>query len=230
MSLPEKFKCTITNWDFIYSLCRELSKKIKRSGYQPDMIVALARGGWFAGRVLCDFLNLDDLTSLKVEHYVGTAVATGKPEIRYPLHDGAIRNKRVLIVDDIADTGKSLRFAREHVISGDPEEVKTASLQILPTSEFTPDYYAQRLSEWTWVIYPWNFLEDMCEIISRMMKRDERIWTLEDVYAGLKENYQIDPIALEIAQPGRLPEVMEELEWRGLVEREGEGWKIKKQK
>jgi hypothetical protein len=230
VSLPERFKCTVTTWDFIYSLCRDVSKKIKSSGYQPDVIVALARGGWFPGRVLCDFLNLDDLTSLKVEHYVGTAAATGRPEIKYPLHDEAIRDKRILIVDDIADTGKSLRFAREHVLKSGPKEVKTASLQVLSTSEFTPDYYAQKLKEWTWVIYPWNFLEDMCDIISRMMKREERIWTIEDIYEGLKENYQIEPIALEIAQPGRLPEVMDELVWRGIVEKEGKGWKIRKQK
>jgi len=63
----------LTNWDYIYNLCRNISKEIKHSGYEPDVIIALARGGWFAGRVLCDFLGLDDLSSLKNETNIGAA-------------------------------------------------------------------------------------------------------------------------------------------------------------
>ena len=82
----ESFKCVLTNWDYIYNLCRKISLDIKNSGYEPDVIIALARGGWFAGRVLCDFLGLDDLSSLKIEHYVGTAaIDSGEPYIKYPL-------------------------------------------------------------------------------------------------------------------------------------------------
>ncbi|MFB6186930.1 MAG: phosphoribosyltransferase, partial [Halobacteriaceae archaeon] len=68
--LPDEFKCTITNWDYIYDLCRDVSHQVKTDQFDPDVIVALARGGWFAGRCLCDFLGMDDLTSLKMEHYV----------------------------------------------------------------------------------------------------------------------------------------------------------------
>ena len=119
----------LTNWDYIYNLCRNISNEIKNSGYEPDVIIALARGGWFAGRVLCDFLGLDDLSSLKIEHYVGAAaIDSGEPYIKYPLSDGVIKGKKVLIVDDIVDTGKSMLSAKAYVEGRNPIEVRTASL------------------------------------------------------------------------------------------------------
>ena len=57
MSLPENFKCVITNWDYIYRLCRKIAMDVRSSGYKPDVIVALARGGWFAGRVWSTLSN-----------------------------------------------------------------------------------------------------------------------------------------------------------------------------
>ena len=111
----------LTNWDYIYNLCRNISKEIKNSGYEPDVIIALARGGWFAGRVLCDFLGLDDLSSLKIEHYIGAAaIYSGEPYIRYPLSDEVVEGKRVLIVDDIVNTGKSMLSAKAYVEGRNP--------------------------------------------------------------------------------------------------------------
>ena len=49
MTLPDKFKCIITNWDYIYNLCRDVADEIRDSGYEPDTTIALAQGGWFAG-------------------------------------------------------------------------------------------------------------------------------------------------------------------------------------
>ncbi len=91
--LPDDFDCTITNWEYIYSLCRDVSDEVRHDEFEPDVVVALARGGWFAGRCLCDFLGLDDLTSLKMEHYVGTAEKTGEPTVRYPMPEGSVEEK-----------------------------------------------------------------------------------------------------------------------------------------
>ena len=155
----ESFKCVLTNWDYIYNLCRNISTEIKHSGYEPDIIIALARGGWFAGRVLCDFLGLDDLSSLKVEHYIGTtAIDSGEPYIKYPLSDNVIEGKKVLIVDDIVDTGESMLSAKAYVEGRKPIEVRTASLQYPGSSKIDPDYVGKRLEDWAWIVYPWNFM------------------------------------------------------------------------
>ena len=218
--LPDDFTCTITNWEYIYGRCRAVADQVKRTEFEPEVVVALARGGWFAGRCLCDFLGLDDLTSLKMEHYVGTAQKTGEPEIRYPMPEGSVEGKDVLIIDDIADTGGSIERAYEYVTDRNPNDVRTATVQLLGTSEFDPDYVGERLEEWTWVVYPWNFIEDMIDLIGGAMDTGETIST-EDVRHLLAEYHDIDRIEMEIAQPNRLEEVLSEMHRRELIERVG---------
>lgn len=226
--LPDDFKCTITNWEYIYGLCRDVSEDIKASRFEPDVIVALARGGWFAGRCICDFIGLDDLTSLKMEHYVGTAQKSGEPEIRYPMPEGSVEGKDVLIIDDIADTGGSIKRADEYVNERDAGEVRTATLQLLGSSEFEPDFVGERLEEWAWIVYPWNFIEDMIDITSGVMDKDgSETFTTEDVRHLLSEYHDIERIEMEIAQPDRLEEVLNEMTRRGVLAAEGENeWRL----
>ena len=227
--LPEEFKCTVTNWDYIYDLCREVSDDVKAAEFEPDVVVALARGGWFAGRVICDFLGLDDLTSLKMEHYVGTAQKSGEPTVRYPMPEGSVEDKDVLIMDDIADTGGSIRRADEYVTDRDPGEVRTATLQLLGTSEFEPDFVGERLDEWAWIVYPWNFIEDMIDLTTGVMEKGEDgPYTTDEIRGLLREYHRVERIEMEIAQPGRLPEVLGEMARREVVEPAGEdAWRLR---
>ncbi|MFB6164823.1 MAG: phosphoribosyltransferase [Haloarculaceae archaeon] len=224
--LPEDFDCTITNWEYIYGLCRDVSEQVKVAEFEPDVVVALARGGWFAGRCLCDFLGLDDLTSLKMEHYVGTAEKADEPQVRYPMPEGSVAGKDVLVIDDIADTGGSIRRAHEYVTERDANQVRTATLQLLQTSEFEPEFVGERLEEWTWVVYPWNFIEDMIELVADVMDRaDRETFSTDDLRYYLEVYHDVGRIEMEIAQPDRLPEVLTEMERRGAVESVGEQWR-----
>jgi len=228
MSLPDEFKCVVTTWDYIYDLCRDLSNDIKESGFEPDIIIALARGGWFAGRVLCDFLGLDDLESLKVEHYVGTAATSDGAEVKYPVANKAVEDKKVLVVDDITDTGKSLKEASDYIKSLNPDLIKTATLQFLDTSEANPNYIGEKLDEWAWIIYPWNFIEDMVDLIEQVMeKEDLNVIIKDEIKKGLKTYNKIDPIWFEMVQPDRLDEVLEEMERREILEKYKEKNKVK---
>jgi hypoxanthine phosphoribosyltransferase len=226
--LPDEFDCTITNWEYIYGLCRDVSDGVKASEFEPDVIVALARGGWFAGRCVCDFLGMDDLTSLKMEHYVGTAQKSGEPEVRYPMPEGSVEGKDVLIIDDIADTGGSIRRADEYVTERNANDVRTATLQLLQTSEFEPDFVGERLESWAWVVYPWNFIEDMIDLVSGVMRKaDGETFEVDDIRHALSAYHNVDRIEMEIAQPNRMGEVMSEMERRGRVEAAGDGaWRL----
>jgi hypoxanthine phosphoribosyltransferase len=225
--LPDEFKCTITNWEYIYGLCRDVSDQVKHDSFDPDVVVALARGGWFAGRCICDFLGMDDLTSLKMEHYVGTAEKSTEPEVRYPMPEGSVAGKDVLIIDDIADTGGSIERAEEYVTDRDAGEVRTATLQLLQTSEFEPDYIGERLDEWAWIVYPWNFIEDMIDIISGVMdKADGDRFTTEEIRHLLSDFHDVERIEMEIAQPDRMDEVLEEMVRRDVLADEGEEWRL----
>ena len=221
--LPDDFKCTITNWEYIYGLCRDVSDEVKRSEFEPDVVVALARGGWFAGRCLCDFLGLNDLTSLKIEHYVGTAQKSGEPEVRYPMPEGSVADKDVLIIDDIADTGGSIETAYEYVQDREANEIRTATLQLLQTSEFEPDYVGERLEQWAWVVYPWNFIEDMVDIISGVMETDgDGPYSKAGIRRLLAEYHDVERIEMEIAQPDRLDEVLAETVRRDVLVEAGD--------
>ncbi|AGB15728.1 putative phosphoribosyltransferase [Halovivax ruber XH-70] len=226
--LPEDFSCTITNWEYIYSLCRDVSEQVRRDTFEPDVIVALARGGWFAGRCLCDFLGLDDLTSLKMEHYVGAAEKADEPTVRYPMPEGSVEGKDVLIIDDIADTGGSIEHAHEYVTDRGAGTVRTATLQLLGTSEFEPEYVGERLEEWAWIVYPWNFIEDMIDLISGVMEStDQETFTEEEIRHFLANTHDIQRIEMEIAQPDRLQEVLSEMERRDVIETvRGDEWRL----
>lgn len=211
MSMPDKFRCVITNWDHVYNLCRNIANDVNISGYKPDTVIALARGGWVAGRVVCDFLGINDLVSLKIEHYTGTAIAGAEPIIRYPITTDAISGKKVLIIDDIADTGKSIIYSNNYINTHNPKETRTAVLQYLTTSSIKPDYCGEVLTEFGWIIYPWNFMEDMIDISTRIIKREDMTNFKQSELDMKLSSYH------NINQFERIHEVLEEMKRRGIV-------------
>ena len=186
----DKFECEIMSWDQFYKLAKEAGEKIKASGYTPDIIVGLARGGWCLARVLCDLLGVKDLVSLKVEHWGITATPDGKAKLKYPFNID-LSGKRVLVVDDITDTGESMRISVEYVKTLNPLEVKTVTLRHIEGSKFKPDYYAEEIT-WRWVIFPWNFTEDLCNLIERIQGKVDDPYNKKLLKAKLKENFNIE--------------------------------------
>ena len=182
-----KFECEVMTWDGFQSLAEETARKIAESGYEPDFMVGLARGGWVLSRVLCDYLGVKDLVSLKVEHWGVTATPDGKARIKYPF-DVDLTGRRVLVVDDITDTGESMIVAMDYVKPLNPLEVRTSSLLHITSSGFTPDYYGDEIS-WRWVIFPWNYVEDMCNIVQKM---EERGVSASEIKERLRSDHKIE--------------------------------------
>ena len=180
--MSDKFGCEVMSWDLFYDLSKKTADKIIASGFRPDFIVGLARGGWVLSRVLCDFLGVKDLVSLKVEHWGVTATPDGSAQIKHPFRI-SLRGRRVLVVDDITDTGESMRVATDYIKTMNPLQVKTATLRFIDGSKFIPDYFGDEIS-WRWVIFPWNYLEDMCNIVPKAADGAP----LDEVKRRLKEN------------------------------------------
>jgi len=188
-----KFECEVMSWDRFQSLAQETARKIAESGYETDFMVGLARGGWVLSRVLCDYLGVKDLVSLKVEHWGVTATPDGRARIKYPF-DVDLTGRRVLVVDDITDTGESMIVAMDYVKTLNPMEVRTASLQHITGSGFTPDFYGEEIS-WRWVIFPWNYVEDMCNMIQKMKERGV---PASEIKERLRSDHEIDVDQSEI--------------------------------
>ena len=186
----EKFECEVMSWEHFYRLAKEVANKIKSSGYVPDMIIGLARGGWCLARVLCDFIGVKDLVSLKVEHWGITATPDGKAKLKYPFNID-LTGKKVLVVDDITDTGESMRISVDYVKTLNPSEVRTAALRHIEGSKFKPDYYAEKIT-WRWVIFPWNFVEDLCNLVEKVQSEVDKPSDTKLLKAKLKEYFKVD--------------------------------------
>jgi uncharacterized protein len=182
----DAFDCEVMDWDLFDRLSREVALKIKSSGYRPDFIIGLARGGWVLSRVLCDHLGVKDLVSLKVEHWGVTATPDGRAQIKYPF-DVDLTGRKVLVVDDITDTGDSMILAADYVRGKNPAEIRTAALRHIKGSKFVPDYYGDEIT-WRWVVFPWNFMEDMCNLVN---KAAEGARNLEEVKKRLKKHFNV---------------------------------------
>ena len=85
------------------------------------------------------------------------------------------------MVDDITDTGESLMTAVRHIDeTGNPSEIKTATLMHIVGSKFVPDYFGVEVT-WAWEIWPWNFYEDLSSLISKIFEGEKvtELTTLE---------------------------------------------------
>jgi len=163
--------CELISWGEVTRLCRRLAVAINDSGFRPDLVVAIGRGGFVPGRLICDNLGLMDLTSIKVEHYLAGSTRRREARIRYPLPRamaGDVAGRRVLIVDDVNDSGDTLVLASEHLRGFGAAAVRTAVMHDKTVSRFTVDYYARRIVKWRWIIYPWAVTEDIGEFSRRL--------------------------------------------------------------
>lgn len=216
----KKFKCEIRSWENTDLMSKRVSEKIIAGGYDPDTIIGVTRGGWVPARNLCDLIGVKELLGLKIEHWGVTANPDGKARITHRIHED-LSGKRVLLVDDITDTGESLKLAKEYIEGLGPVELKTATLQYLTGSGFTPDYWAETIDSeknWTWIIYPWNITEDLCNLAGNII--EDGGLGIEGVKKAFKENYQLD------LDDGKVKETLEEMKRRGMATEIEGCWRI----
>ncbi|MEM4224562.1 MAG: phosphoribosyltransferase [Desulfurococcaceae archaeon] len=193
-----RVKTKLVTWEEIVDWSMHLAEIIRNDGYIPDIVVAVARGGFVPARLICDFLGVENLLSLQSQHWTEAAKMEEKAILRFPYKVNA-EELKVLVVDDIVDTGETLKLARDYIRDNwNPRDVRTAALQwISPVAKFKPDYYYIEVKEWTWFQYPWTRLEDTYQFIKRMMtetyKETGKLeWTYSEIVEGFKQWYGID--------------------------------------
>ena len=191
-----KVRTKLVSWEEVVDWSRELARKIRESGYKPDVVIAVARGGYVPARLLCDFLGIENLLSIQSQHWTEAAKMAEKAIIKFKYHVD-LKGYKALLVDDIVDTGESLLLARDFILKEwKPDELKIAALQwISPVAKFKPDYYHLEVKEWTWFMYPWTRLEDVTQFIRRMLSeegKEKKEWTKEEVKEKFMEWYGQD--------------------------------------
>ncbi len=161
-------RCRRVGWADIDAWADRLAERIRAAGAVPETIVGLTRGGWVPSRLLCDRLGVHHLLSLRARHWGVTATPSGKAELTEGL-SGSVAGRAVLVVDDITDTGESLALAEDHVRAAGPARLESATFLHISHSKFVPTYYAEEIprAAWVWVVFPWNYWEDLATLAAR---------------------------------------------------------------
>jgi uncharacterized protein len=206
----DSFRCELISFNEVLRLSRILAQKIKASGYIPDFIVAIGRGGYVPGRLVSDFLLFNDLTSMKIEHYARAADMREEARIKFPIPVD-ITGKKILVIDDLTDTGETLNLAVDYVLNLKPAAVRTAVLQHKTCSGFAPDFYAQKIFKWRWIIYPWARYEDLAGFTEKIALK--KALNLSQIIAEFKHRYGLDLRKTEIL------EILDDLTERGEIEK-----------
>ncbi len=131
-------------WSKAIELCYRPASMLLDAGEDPDVIVAVSRGGLIPARIVSDVLGVDELVVLRSKFWGVGGRMYSEPRIeRHERLDPT--GKSVLVVDEVTDTGATLSKVTRLVRDLGAVAVKTAVLHYKATSSFTPDYYVEKL-------------------------------------------------------------------------------------
>ena len=142
------------DWAAYGTAVRELAAEIADSGFLHDIILDIARGGMFVAGSLGYALSVKNLYVMNMEFYTGVGTRLDVPMILPPYLDPAeLSDSRILVADDVADTGLTLQAVHQFS-SGVVAESRTAVLYEKPTSVVSCDYVWRRTDRW--INFPWS--------------------------------------------------------------------------
>ena len=146
----------VLDWTTFGSATRQMAQAVVDSGFRPDVVVSVARGGLPPGGAIAYALGTKAVGTLNVEFYTGVGSTLPEPQVLPPLLDtDALHGLRALVVDDVADSGETLALVRS-LLAAHCTEVRTAVLYAKPRSVIDPDYVWRRTDRW--ITFPWSAL------------------------------------------------------------------------
>lgn len=168
--MTQEIEFEVPKWNQIYRMLLHLAKEIKNDSFEPDVIVGVSRGGWPPARVLSDLLDNANLANVKAEFYLGVAETKGQPTLTQTVSVD-VAGKKVLVVDEVADTGKSLELVKEHLIENGALDVRIATIYYKPWSVVKPNYYAKETCNW--IVFPWEIKETIRKVVKRCGEKSQ---------------------------------------------------------
>ncbi len=144
----------VLTWEAFGQAARELAAHVLDSGFIPDVVVAVARGGLLPGGAVAYALGTKGIGTLNVEFYTDIGQTLSDPRVLPPLMDTSeLAGKRILVVDDVADSGRTLQLVIE-LLTSHGVDARTAVLYTKPSSAFSPDYSWRTTAKW--ITFPWS--------------------------------------------------------------------------
>lgn len=144
----------VLSWAGFGDATRDLSRRVVASGFMPDVVVAIARGGLLPGGAIAYGLGVKSCGALNVEFYTGVGTVLDEPVLLSPDLDlPSLADLRVLLVDDVADSGRTLALAVA-LLEAHAAEVRSVCLYTKPGSVARPDYVWRETD--LWIDFPWS--------------------------------------------------------------------------
>jgi len=141
-------------WSEVGLAARTLAERILDDDYRPDMLLSIARGGLVVGGALAYALDVKNTFTMNVEFYVGVDERLPVPMILPPVPELVdLDEARVLVVDDVADTGGTLALVKDFC-AGSVGETRVAVLYEKPRSIVRCEYVWRRTDRW--IDFPWS--------------------------------------------------------------------------
>lgn len=146
------------SYDELDAKVEELHKLITEDSFVPDTILAIARGGWFPARVLSDIYSSQDIpvdvVSVTTKFYTNIGKTGSRPVLVQELH--SLFDQRVLIVDDVSDSGSTLKFIKGYAQWLGARYIKVATVFMKPRTKVIPDYFVDEIPNDTWIVFPYE--------------------------------------------------------------------------
>jgi len=153
------------SWDDYHSLARQLAEKILSDKVKIDEVVAISRGGLTFGHLMTDLLRVP-ISTFTIQSY-SNLLEKGEVTITKPLAT-PLNGKRILLTDDVSDTGTTLKRAIEYLKMFSPKKIYTLTMFFKPHSIYKPDYFAKTTS--AWIMFPYEPVETVINIVKGMKK------------------------------------------------------------
>lgn len=142
-------------WDGFGEASRDIARAILADGFVPEVVVAIARGGLLPAGAIAYGLGAKNCGAINVEFYTGIGTVLDAPEVLPPELDMTYLNgRRVLLVDDVADSGRTLDLA-VRLLTEQGAEVRSAVVYTKPTTIIDPDYSWKATDRW--IDFPWSW-------------------------------------------------------------------------
>ena len=144
----------ILTWERFGSASRELSQAVVDSGFEPQIVIAVARGGLTLAGAMTYALGVKLSDAINVEFYTDVNETLADPVLLAPMLDTeSVAGQRILVVDDVADSGRTLGLVLK-LLRGFGAEVRSAVLYFKPRSVVAPDFAWKGTDRW--IVFPWS--------------------------------------------------------------------------
>ena len=160
MYMAEKPPLKYVSWEDIHKALAVLSGRVRET-FHPEILVAIAKGGYIPARILSDLLNINEIGFIEIKFYKEIGKTREKPVV-YQFSLKNIEGRNILLVDDVVDSARTMQTATNLLSNFGAREIRSLAIYVKKWSPLLPDYYWEVSDKW--IVFPWEVCETTREL------------------------------------------------------------------